>query len=126
MREELEVCKTIVKRDDTYLFLKRTDNAKAYPGMWDFPGGRADLGETFREAAIRETEEETGLKVVLGPEVKTDIHEEERRVLTLHYFIPESFEGDIKLSSEHTDYKWLTKEEVQELEVHPSIRKFLE
>jgi len=44
------------------LLLKRKDNVP-YGGKWGFPGGGAEKGETPEEAAIRETAEETGIKV---------------------------------------------------------------
>lgn len=44
------------------LFLKRGPGGD-YPGMWAFPGGRIEEGETAIEAAVRESLEEAGLKV---------------------------------------------------------------
>src|SRR5262249_2862476 len=37
------------------------------PGVWEFPGGKCEPGETPAEATLRECAEETGLAVVLGP-----------------------------------------------------------
>jgi len=36
-------------------------------GRWTFPGGYVDLGETPAQAALRETSEEVGMSVALGP-----------------------------------------------------------
>ena len=36
-------------------------------GSWSIPGGSHDLGETVREAAVREVREETGVEIDLGP-----------------------------------------------------------
>lgn len=48
-----------VIRDDAgrYLLIKRTDS-----GIWSFPAGGMEIGESLVDCAIRETFEETGLK----------------------------------------------------------------
>jgi len=55
---------TIPDDDGRVLLTRRTINP-AY-GKWTFPGGYVDYGETITDAAMRETWEETGLKVELG------------------------------------------------------------
>lgn len=49
----------VVIRDDTVLLVKRRNEPDA--GLWGFPGGHVDLGETAMQAAIRELREETGI-----------------------------------------------------------------
>jgi ADP-ribose pyrophosphatase YjhB (NUDIX family) len=53
--------------DDKALFIYRR-------GSWDLPKGKIDKGETIKEAAIREVEEETGLACILGAELPTTYH----------------------------------------------------
>jgi 8-oxo-dGTP pyrophosphatase MutT (NUDIX family) len=48
---------------DEYLFLHRNANKRIDPNKLNGIGGRVDPGENYLEAAIRETEEETGYKV---------------------------------------------------------------
>lgn len=40
-------------------------------GDWSFPKGKVDRGESDEEAAVREVEEEVGLRLVLGPELES-------------------------------------------------------
>jgi len=54
----------ILIRDGAVLLVHRP----AY-GDWSFPKGKLLAGETWEEAALREVEEETGLRCHLGPEV---------------------------------------------------------
>lgn len=49
----------IVLRNDRALLVRRANPPDA--GMWGFPGGRIEFGETVKEAAIRELLEETGI-----------------------------------------------------------------
>src|SRR5258708_5795999 len=48
---------------DYYLFLKRAETKKIDPGMMNVVGGRVEPDEDYLTACIRETEEETGLKI---------------------------------------------------------------
>jgi 8-oxo-dGTP diphosphatase len=57
------VAGTIPERDGSVLLTRRSINPGR--GMWTFPGGFVDFGESVEEAAVRETFEETGLKVEL-------------------------------------------------------------
>lgn len=54
----------VVRRDDMVLLVQR---AKApYEGIWAFPGGAVEFGESLAAAAAREVLEETGLIVEIG------------------------------------------------------------
>ncbi len=47
------------------LMLRRSESSTVWPGLWDLPGGKPDLGEPFDAALVREVKEETGLDVNL-------------------------------------------------------------
>ena len=57
------VAGTIPEQDGRVLLTRRSINPGR--GLWTFPGGFVDFGETVEDAAVRETFEETGLKVDL-------------------------------------------------------------
>jgi ADP-ribose pyrophosphatase YjhB (NUDIX family) len=68
-----------VTADDQIILLRRAFE----PGkdLWTFPGGFVDLGETVEQAAHRETREEIGIAIELGPLVGVYSRAEERTVL---------------------------------------------
>ena len=85
-----------------------------YQGSWELPGGKMDPGENILEAALRETQQETGLEVELLNNLPKFI--EERNILDgkhrgRHYqafgFVGIAASMDIELSDEHTDFLWL-------------------
>ena len=43
------------------LLIKRSNSTEVWPNFWAFPGGKVDANELFREAALREAEEEIGI-----------------------------------------------------------------
>lgn len=55
---------TLVRRDGCVLLVKRGNAPLA--DVWAFPGGRVEFGERLAEAAAREVEEETGLRVTIA------------------------------------------------------------
>lgn len=55
-------------RPQSLLAARRTAPV-AYAGMWEFPGGKVEPGETCEAALHRELTEELGIEVVLGSEV---------------------------------------------------------
>jgi 8-oxo-dGTP pyrophosphatase MutT (NUDIX family) len=55
-----------VERGVEVLMVRRSEAARFMPGVWVFPGGAIEAGETPAQCAARELEEETG--VALAPE----------------------------------------------------------
>jgi len=89
-------------------------------GHWEFPRGNIEKGETEKEAAIREAKEETGiadLTFVDGFKEKSAWFFK-REGKTVHkeatYFLAETKQKDVILSSEHVDHAWLPFEEAVE------------
>lgn len=108
-----------------YLLVKRTDTRSMHPGKWEFPGGGVENGETPEDAVLRELKEETGLdgEIVehgMPGEVST-----EYGTLKIYPFLVES-EGSIELSREHSEYKWIELEELEEYDTVPGLEKELE
>jgi len=114
----------IIKRNDTVLLLKRSPDKAHLPGYWDPCSGRMERGETPEQAVIREAREETGLDV------------EPIRVLdTFHFFYgPEREEivgmtflcrpnnGEVVLSAEHTEARWVKIDEVDDYEMADGLQ----
>ncbi|BCJ71372.1 hypothetical protein CS0771_09160 [Catellatospora sp. IY07-71] len=59
-----EASTVVLIRPDRTVFLIRRMRAMAFGGMWAFPGGSLEPGETPADAAVREIEEETGVTLL--------------------------------------------------------------
>jgi len=100
-----------------YLFLRRTaESGSEVDKYWDMPGGRINPGSTLFENLQREVLEETGLTLIAEPKIiaAQDILRPHKHIVRITYL--GSAEGEVVLSSEHSEYKWLTLEEVRKLE----------
>lgn len=120
----IEVSKSVIKKNEKYLLLKRASHSKSYPDLWDFAGGKHDPGETSQQSVIRETKEETTYDINPGDEIKTEEYHDEKHDLLFHYFIPKILSGELTLSSDHSDFVWISKEEMKSLKLHPAVILF--
>lgn len=94
----------ICTRDGKVLLLKRSDS-----GQWAFPGGKIEEGETSEEAALRECEEEIGLR----PDNIRDWTRRSRDGVdftTYLSLVDDEFEP--KLNEEHTEFRWLPADDL--------------
>lgn len=103
-----------------------------YPsGHWDFVKGKIEEEEEPLEAAIRESEEETGitdLKFIKKFEEKIEYHFQydgnliHKEVL---FFLAETETQKVTLSHEHSDYTWLPYEEAYEKITYENAKRIL-
>lgn len=122
--------KGILCRNNRILFLKT-----AKKGMYELPGGRMDFGESVKQTFEREIKEELGFeKIKMGNLINmwlfTNIRENTNYHFILFDFEFFTDESEIKLSSEHTEYKWIGVKELDEVEIREghkeSIKKYFD
>ncbi|MFA5840856.1 MAG: NUDIX domain-containing protein [Candidatus Paceibacterota bacterium] len=116
---ELQVgVKILLKnKDGKYLVLFRSLGSAPKSGQhWDIAGGRINAGSSLIENLKREVIEEAGLEIIGEPKLITaqDIFKPDKHVVRLTY--AGFADGEVKLSEEHSDYKWASLEEVKNLE----------
>lgn len=94
----------LIDSKNRVLFLKRSNYVDKYAGDWDLPGGHLKANESLEAGLARETKEETQLNV-RNPTflLKMD---------NLHFFYAMYDSGEVKLSHEHTDYKFFSAKEL--------------
>jgi len=107
-----------------FLALKRSSGNPIYPGLWQAVTGTIEAGETAIECALREVEEETGLKpkeIWTIPFVGTFFDPYQNSVNAIPVFgVLVDYQEGIRISSEHTEFAWLSLEEFIEQVPLPS------
>jgi NAD+ diphosphatase len=104
-----------VRNDDKYLILKRSHNPQK--GWWDLPGGFVNYHESAEQTVIREIAEETGITDLGEPQyigTYPSPYGDIEIVMTVGFVI-DSYNRDVVLSEENSEYKWVTLEEMPEL-----------
>ncbi|OGE86153.1 MAG: hypothetical protein A3J48_00850 [Candidatus Doudnabacteria bacterium RIFCSPHIGHO2_02_FULL_46_11] len=117
----------VLDKEGRLLTLFRTETAPVRPNTWDLPGGDLDYGEEPEKGIVREVKEETGLDVtdVKIFDASARIDHEGVHWLTLAYKCL-AINGNVKLSDEHNDYKWVTPEEFLKLESGPKLMRYVQ
>ena len=97
----------IVVNNGKFLLLKRRN--PPVKGHWWLPGGRVRKGETLEEAVKREVLEEPGLdcRIISQVGAINQIFPESHTISV--YYLVESESTDVKLNSEHSDYRWVSE-----------------
>lgn len=113
MAQQVKVCIVIIERGGKYLLVQEA-KPKAY-GLWNFPGGHVEPGETLEAAAAREALEETGYMVtILKPILVTETHQ--GRILA-HAYAAEITGGELHVpNDEILDAQWFSYEEIMAME----------
>jgi dATP pyrophosphohydrolase len=99
-----------------FLILKRAET-KMYEHLWQGVAGKIEAGETAPLAAIRELDEETGLKpkhMFIADHISRFYEAHDDRINLVPVFGIEVDSDDVTLSEEHCDYKWVTLDEALE------------
>jgi len=115
--------KALVFHKGKCLTMKRSPTAKAYPNCWDFPGGKLEHGENPIEGLKREVREETNLEVKVIKPIFVYSEENTHFVYVVVFECELIGSDEIKLSKEHTEYKWVNKEQLLLMETEPYIKK---
>ncbi|MCF0114735.1 MAG: NUDIX domain-containing protein [Erysipelotrichaceae bacterium] len=104
---------TLVIKDHKLLIQRRADN-----GEWGLVGGLLEMGETYEEAAVRETFEETGLKVHLDEFLGIYYHRDmewpsgDKAFVIGAYYIASVVSGELKVDEESLELKFVDLDEL--------------
>jgi 8-oxo-dGTP diphosphatase len=113
LKKQIDVVGAVIVRDGKILCAQRGAGG-ALAGMWEFPGGKIEAGETPREALEREITEELRCEVRTNNLVETTTYEYDFGSVTLTTFYCELITGTPQLT-EHAAVRWLRPADLLEL-----------
>ena len=93
---------------------------------WSFPKGKLDGGESWERAALREVEEEVGLKCRLGHELPPTAYRDNKgRSKVVRYWMMEPLAGEFVPSHEVDEVRWMPADRAADMLTYPHDRELL-
>ena len=119
-----EVVAALIWDDDKFMICQRPAH-KARGLLWEFVGGKVELGETKEAALIRECQEELAVTLSVGDVFMEVLHEYPDITVRLTLFNAVIAEGEPQ-KLEHNDIRWITPAEIPQYDFCPADVEILD
>lgn len=112
----IDVVAGLITDDDGRLLACRRPPHKHLGGLWEFPGGKVEPGETHAAALVRELQEELGVTVETGAVLAPVIHDYGRGPIRLIPLLCRIVQGKPH-PHEHSELRWCSAGELRTLDL---------
>ena len=123
-KRTIEVVAALIWRGERFLACQRPPE-KARGLLWEFAGGKVESGESGPEALLRECREELGVTLRVQDAFMDVTHAYPDLTVHLTLYNAEIAEGEPQ-KIEHHDIRWITAQEIGDIEFCPADQVFLE
>ncbi len=111
------VTAAVVERGGRFLVARRLAGTHL-EGMWEFPGGKCQPGETAEACLEREILEELGVGIRIGPMILETTHDYAERTIELWFFTGELLGEPRPMLGQ--ELQWVRREDLAALDVPPA------
>jgi A/G-specific adenine glycosylase len=106
-----DVTAAVIRKNGRFLIAQRPLGGRL-GGLWEFPGGKVETGETLPQCLRREIKEELGLRIKVGKPITSIDHAYTHFKITLHAFECELVSGKPQ-ALQVQDFKWVRMSELK-------------
>ena len=122
----LAVAGFIKNPNNEILIVKKAEGEKVDGGLWTVPGGKIDPQEEIIDGLKRELYEEVGLEISGYKWIGEDVFESNKYWYHgQHFLCTVDTSSAVILEKNLTEYKWISKKEIESYQFHPNIKKRL-
>ena len=94
-------------------------------GLWEFPGGKREPGESFEQCLVRELREELRIEIDVGPLIESLVHVYPEKTVRLNFYHCQWLEGEPQLLG-CVDYRWISAEQLKDYSFPAADARLLE
>ena len=124
MAKVVEVAAGLICHDGRYLIAKRPTGVHL-GGLWEFPGGKREQGETLEECLQRELFEELNIRIEIPIPFHTIRHEYPEKTVELHFFRCTIGQG-LARPVDCAEIRWVLPSEMESYQFPPADRPVIE
>lgn len=114
----IQVTAAIIRQNDRILICKRGAGGSC-AFLWEFPGGKLEVGETLEECLIRECKEELEIDIAIKCIFAETTYKYPDREIAFTFFTAEIMGGELKMNV-HNDMQWVLPSELKDYEFCPA------
>ncbi len=118
-----EVAAAVICQNGKFLIAQRLPES-ALGGLWEFPGGKQEAGETLPRCLQREIQEELGLDIAVGQPIISVWHNYSHCQVTVHAFYCRLLKGRPQ-NLAVADWRWVTLAEIEAFPFPPVDLKII-
>lgn len=118
VKPTVEVATAVLFRQGRLLITERLPDSHL-PGMWEFPGGKREPGESIRDCLVRELREELNIGVFVGELLETIVYDYPEKTVCLKFFKCRYDGGDIQALGCRR-FEWVTPDELRNYRFPPA------
>ena len=107
---QIEVSAALIFRDGKLLITQRHASSHL-GGLWEFPGGKREAGETAAQCLVREIREELGVEITVGELFAEVSHAYPEKIVRLKFFVCKMISGEPR-PLDCAAVKWAAKSEL--------------
>jgi mutator protein MutT len=123
-RQWIEVSAALIFHGGKLLITQR--HAKSHlGGLWEFPGGKRETGETFEQCLVREIREELGVEISVGELFEEVSHDYPEKSVHLKFFVCKILSGEPQ-PLDCAAVRWVRKTELAGFEFPAADQQLLE
>lgn len=119
--DAIPVVAAVIRRGDRLLVGRRPED-KRHGGLWEFPGGKLESGETWTDGLARELDEELGLRLLRAGDIVFEAHDP---ASPYHIVFVEAEVTGVIEAREHSQVGWFTAHELRDMPLAPTDAAFV-